>query len=160
MTAMTLKMIGAALTVGSGALCGMLAAGRERMRLTVLDAWIGLIDRIRTEIDLYLRPLDQILSHTSPSLLLGAGAGVHRTTLRGILLAATPYLSKEARQPLEGLLAALGTSYRHEQVKRCEETLMILRREREHLSAELPARLRLCGTLSTCIASGIAILLW
>ena len=155
-----LKLLGAALTVGSGAVCGRLAAKRERLHLTVLEAWIELIDRIRTEIDLYLRPLDQILAHLTPPLLLRATAGIHRTTLQGALLAAIPYLSQEAHRQIEALLTDLGTSYRQEQLKRCEETLLALRREREQLCGDLPTRLRLCGTVSTCIAAGIAILLW
>ena len=159
MTAIGLKLVGALLTVGSGTLCGMLIARQERMRLTVLEAWIGLIDRIRTEIDLYLRPLDRILSILPASLLLGAGAGQRRTTLQGLLLAATPYLPKDAHRQIESLISELGTSYRHEQVKRCEQALAALRREHERLHCELPARLRLCRTVATCLAFGVAILL-
>ena len=160
MMAIGLKILGAFLTVGSGVVCGAIAARRERTRLTVLEAWIELIERIRLEIDLYLRPLDEILSRVSPSLLLRVGAGTQRKTLQGMLLAAKPYLSNQSQRLIGTLLTELGTSYRHEQVKRCDEQLCALRREYENMRGELPARLRLCKTVCTCIAAGIAILLW
>lgn len=160
MTEIGLKIIGTALTVGSGIGCGMICAKRERTRLTVLDAWIGVIERIRLEIDLYLRPLKEIVDRIPSSLLLAAGANAPRFTLQGVLLAASPYLPDDARQMIGALLSDLGASYRHEQLKRCDTALFLLRREREKLSGELPARMRICRSVSCCIAAGIAILLW
>lgn len=160
MTAHTWKIAGALLILGSGAVCGIFSARRERARLTLLDAWIDLIERIRTEIDLYLRPLDTILSHIEPTLLLRAGAGKQRSTLSGLLLAASPELSGEAQRLLQRLISELGTTYRPEQLRLCDEQLIALRRERERIFSALPARVRLCGTLAPCIAACLAILLW
>ena len=160
MTAIGLKIIGVILTVGSGCLCGIMAGNHEQRRILVLDGWIELIDRIRSDIDLYLRPLDEILAHAPPALLLRAGGGKRRTTLHGILLASAPYLSKESERRIGTLLTDLGNHYHNEQIKRCDEQLCALNRELERMRGELPARLRLCRTASTCLAAGIAILLW
>ena len=160
MTSISLKLLGTLLTVGCGAVCGLLSAQNERTRLSVLDAWIEVIDRIRSEIDLYLRPIDEIVVRLSPVLVRRASAGMQRSTLQGMLLAASPYLSQECRRLLGALLGELGTSYRQEQIKLCDSFLASLRREREKIRGEQPARLRLCTVLPLCIAAGIAILLW
>ena len=156
----TFKIFGVLLILASGISTALLSTRHEKNKLTVLEAWIDLIDHIRGQIDHYLLPLDEILASADEALLFRAGGGIRRRTLSGILLAATPRLSEEGRRLIKTLLRDLGSSYRDEQVKRCEDCLSALRRERERMKAELPARIRLSVAFSLCGAIGTAILLW
>jgi hypothetical protein len=70
------------------------------------------------------------------------------------------YLEPEAERLLTTLTGELGSTYRAEQVNRCDHYLTALTEERKKLMDTLPARLRATCTLCICCAVGAAILLW
>lgn len=152
------KPFGGALILAVGVWIAVRTARYERRRLTTLDAWIELILYIRTQIDCYLTPLDNILAAAPHRLTDRLGRG--EKDLNALLSRSRPDLDDRAYEQIEMLLCELGTSYREEQVKLCDYRLALLRDLRGGLAAELPARQKRGVTLSLSAAVGLAILLW
>lgn len=150
--------LGGALILAAGTWIAVGTARYERRRLSALDAWIELILYVRTQIDCYLTPLDNILSSAPHRLIKQLGCADR--DLCTLLSHSRPDLDERAYEQLELLLCELGGSYRAEQVKLCDYRLALLRDLRERLAAELPARQKRVITLSLSAAAGLAILLW
>ena len=154
------KLFGALLLILVGIVLAGIAIARIKAQLATTDAWLDLIYLIRTEIDCYLRPIGDILAGADEDLLRRAGGGSSADTLDELLSGATPHLSDESVQLLESFVRELGTSYRAEQVKRCDYYIASLRKIRETLAASLPSRTKLYSALCICGALGAVILLW
>ena len=155
------KLFGGAILMTMGVVTAWLSIGRERQRLSVLDAWIDLISRIKGEIDLYLTPISEILMHSDPSVLSALNHQTEKPpTLQGLLSSSAPFLSEECKREIVSLIKELGSSYREEELRQCEHHLTVLNRARERLFAELPQKTKLYTMLSLCASAGILILLW
>ena len=155
----TLRYLGIAailVTALGGALSG---ARLEKKKLQTLDAWIALIAHIRLQIDCYLMPLDRILATADRPLLATLG-NEHAKTADALLKSSLPYLDTAVAQELSAFFATLGTTYREEELKRCDYYLTRLRAHREAMAASLPARVKAKITLTLCLAVGSVILLW
>ena len=144
-----IKLLGSLLIVCAGGMAAATVARFERRRLSVLDAWIDLLIHVRGQIDCYLKTL---LAACSPS--------GQTDSLAELLQGALPYLDAEGRRLLSSLVRELGSSYREEQIKRCDYYIHALQVCREKVAQALPARLKMGTTVSLCIAIGAAILLW
>ena len=156
-----LKWIGAVCMMAAGLWTALVMIGRERKRLTVLEAWIELIDHIRTEIDLYLTPLDEALQSAEPTLFKKLGVDSNAPIeLDTLVKKSEPFWERESRRAIQTLVRELGASYREQQIKQCELQRSILERVREAVAAQLPQKTRLYTTLCLCTAAGLLILLW
>ena len=154
------KALGVLLILAVGAFAATVGVGREKEKLTVLDAWISLLLFVRGQIDCYLLPLDAIFRTADPSLLRAAGAGRDTDSWESLLRASLPCLGKESARLLTALIRELGSSYREEQLRRCDYYLCALEKERDRIASALPARQKLCVASCLCTAVGTAILLW
>lgn len=154
------KLFGVLLILGVGIFASVSAVRYEKRRLAVIDGWLDLIFYIRGQIDCYLTPLNEILLSGDRQLLDACMSPHNATDLHAILRASSVYLDGSAKRLLEGFVREIGSTYREEQVRRCDYYMTALRTQREKLSAELPMRLRLSVTICLCIALGTAILLW
>ena len=155
-----LKLLGGGLLIAAGGFSAHTVSGFEKKRLSVLDAWIDLIFYIRGKIDCYLMPLDEILSSADQELLKACMCSDPHPTLRALLDRSSVYLTEEPKRLLNAFVKEIGSSYREEQLRRCDYYIQTLRSEREKIAKELPARLRLSVSLSLCAAFAAAILLW
>lgn len=155
------KLIGAACIAAAGVLVALGAVRRERKKLVLLEAWIDLVSFLKSEIDLYLTPLDTLLANADPSLLRQFGVPEGQAiTLDALADASEPFLDAEARRTIHALLRELGASYREEQIKQCEMRLEALERLREEAALSVPQKTRLYLTLCLCAVAGVLILLW
>ena len=154
------KLVGSALLVLAGCYAAHIGARDLKKRLSVTEAWMELIRLIRIQIDCYMLPLDAILASVDSALLSRAGAGVPENTLPALLTRSLPFLDAETERLLSAFVRELGTSYREEQLKRCDYYLAALQSRRDTVAASLPSRQKLCRALCICIAAGSAILLW
>ena len=157
---MTLKLLGGLILLCAGGQTAWNLRTYEKRRVSVLDGWLDLLFYIRTSIDCYLTPVEDIFAEADPTLLracMGDGTVKSPTDL---LSCSLPYLDEEAKRLLESFSREIGNCYREEQVKRCDYYLSALRAIREKKTAELPARLRVRSALCLCSAVGLAILLW
>lgn len=155
-----IKLLGALLILAVGGVAAISTARYEKKRLSVLDGWIDLIVYIRSQIDCFLTPLDEILQNGDRTLLDACMSPEGAADLDAILRASSLYLDGEVKRLLEGFVRETGSTFREEQLKRCDYYVTALRTQRERIAAELPARRRLSTALCLCTAIGTAILLW
>lgn len=132
----------------------------EKRKVSVLGGWMDLLFYIRTNIDCYLTPVEQIFAEADPALLRACMGDTSVKSPADLLKRSLPYLDEESKRLLEAFSREIGNCYREEQVKRCDYYLSALRAIREKKNADLPARLRVRSALCLCSAIGLAILLW
>ena len=155
---LSLKLIGVLLVLLAGLLAAALWIGKEKRKLSTLDAWIALLSYIRNQIDCYLTPLPVILLQKDVPKIPSSNGEAGR--LLDMLEGCAAYLDAEEIRLLSCFVREIGNHYREEQIKQCNDSLERLKRLREKRAAELPARLRVAMALSLCSALGISILLW
>ena len=155
-----LKFLGALLILAVGVFAAFVSVQYEKKRLSVVDGWIDLILYIRSQIDCYLMPLDDILSGGDRALFEACMSPSNAADLPAILEASGIYLDGVGKRLIESFVREIGAGYREEQIKRCDFFISSLRTQRERIAAQLPLRTRLCATLCICIALATAILLW
>ena len=157
---MLLKLLGCLMLLGTGTLAALSLNLYEKRRLSVLDGWLDLIFYIRTQIDCYLTPIEQIFADAPPSLTEACMGDRHTKTPSELLKHSRFYLDHDAFRLLDSFAREIGSCYREEQVKRCDYYITSLRNLREKQTTALPARLRARSALCLCAAFGLAILLW
>ena len=155
-----LKFLGALLIFAVGVFAAFVSVQYEKKRLSVVDGLIDLILYIRSQIDCYLMPLDDILSGGDRALFEACMSPSNAANLPAILEASGIYLDGNGKRLIEGFVREIVAGYREEQIKRCDFFISSLRTQRERIAAQLPLRTRLCATLCICIALATAILLW
>ena len=168
---MILKLMGSLVLLLAGGYVSLSITRFEKRRLRVLDGYISLIYYIKGQIDCYAMPLSDILASADPAIL-AACLGLDRTEgylppaltgdrpITSMVEESRLYLEPEVERLLTTLTGELGSTYRAEQVARCDHYLSALTRERRKLGDSLPARLRAVCTLCLCSAVVAALLLW
>ena len=166
---MICKLVGSFLLLLAGGYVSVAITSFERRRLRVLDGYISLIYYIKGQIDCYAMPLGEILASADPAVI-AACLGLDMTTplpqvpadrpLSAMVKESRLYLEPETDRLLTTLTGELGSTYREEQVMRCDHYLNALSEERKRLRDTLPSRLRATCTLCICCAVGAAVLLW
>jgi hypothetical protein len=157
---MILKLCGCLFVLTSGTFGAFSLVKYQKTKLRVLDAWIDLIFFIRTQIDCYLMPIGEILQSAEPSLLSICACGKKAVSLSTLLQGAQRWLEPEAHRLLDSFIREIGSSYREEQVKRCDYYTERLSHVREKQMEALPSKTRGSAVLCICASLGVAILLW
>lgn len=157
---MPLKLFGSLCLLMAGTLAAHTCARYEKQKLSVLDAWITLIDTIREEIDCYLLPLDDILASIDRTLILDCMCAKTAPSLEDLLRSSLLYLEPEAKRLISSFVREIGKSNREEQVRRCSYYVTGLQNVRERMKGELSGKIRVGSTLSLGIAAAVTILLW
>ena len=155
-----IKLLGCALILLAGGLTAISLVKYEKKRIRVLDGWIDLIFYIRSQIDCYLMPIGDILKSADADILKSCGVSGRCDSIEALYQKSRFYLNEEAKRLLSSFVKEIGSSYREEQVKRCDYYAAALRNLREKQMEGLPSRLRVCVAISLCGACGIAVLLW
>ncbi|MBQ5773027.1 MAG: stage III sporulation protein AB [Clostridia bacterium] len=157
---LVLKLLGSLMILLAGIGAALCAVHYERTRVRLLDGWIDLILFIRGQIDCYLTPIDEMLRSLDPELLRSCMGRAGCTSLSELLHQGRLYLSPEAYRLLSGFVREIGSSYREEQLRRCDYYLEAVHPLREKIAEEQPVRIRLSVTLGICLSIATAILLW
>lgn len=153
------KLTGAALLIAAGCGTGRFLCVAERRRLTQTDGFIALLRFIRAKIDIYLLPIDKILSGCDSSILSACGA-VPADSFEKLLDGCEFYTGPGVRELLYKFAGELGKSNRTAQLGHCDYYIGRLSAERDRMDSELPRRCRLYMTLSLCAAAVVALLLF
>ena len=168
---MIFKLMGSLVLLLAGGYVSLSIIRFEKRRLRVLDGYISLIYYIKGQIDCYATPLGEILASADPAVI-AACLGLDMTTplphlplpaerpLSAMVKESRLYLEPETDRLLTTLTGELGSTYREEQVLRCDHYLNALTEERKRRRDTLPARLRATCALCVCCALGAAVLLW
>ena len=155
-----IRILGACTVLGIGILAALSTVQKERKKLLVLEAWIALLYYVRNQIDCFSLPLDQILSNADRSLINTLGYCGEAPSPEQLLNASEPFLDVDSQKLLGTLIGELGSSYRQEQVKRCDYFLKELETQRDKTKQNLPMRQKMLVTLHLCAGLGAVILLW
>ena len=145
------KLLGAVLILTVGMIGAWGSVRYEKRRVQTLDGWIDLIRFIRSRIDCYLTPLDEILTAYAPNRDADLGMLLERSSL---------YLDEEAKRVISGFEKEIGAGYREEQLRICDFCVEELRHLRKSCAEKAPTRTKLSVTLCVCLSLGTAILLW
>ncbi len=155
-----IRMLGACTVLGIVALAAWSTVQKERKELAVLEAWITLLQEIRNQIDCFSLPLNHILSHADRAVLSTLECDRQNPTLEQLFHTSEGFLDEESKKLLGALIGELGTSYRQEQVKRCDHYLKLLGAHCDKIKQTLPMRRKMLVTLHLCAGLGAVILLW
>lgn len=155
-----IRILGVVFLLAVGGYCAFFTTNQEKSKLTVINAWIELLYEIRNQIDCFSVPLPQILMHADRALLEKLGAKNNCRDAKELLDASSPFLDKDTKKLLEDFAKEIGTTYRTEQVKRCDHYLTALESHRDKIKQTLPLRLKMLTTLHLCACLGAVILLW
>lgn len=155
-----MRVIGAAALLAIGGYCAFGTAKTEKKKLTVLEAWIAFLYCVRSQIDCFSLPLPEILKKADPTLLSALGLEEELFSTEQLVDATASILDGESQKLLKSWSKEIGTTYREEQVKRCDYYLRALEVQRDKARQNLPLRIRMLTTIHLCASLGAVILLW
>lgn len=153
-----MKLIGSLLLALTGIVAAVSVCRFEQKKLRVMDGFISLLFYIKGQVDCYNLPLCDILSSRPDGLLGGDDGGC--VELGTLLSHNRIYLGAEPYRLLERFCTEFGSTYRDEQLRRCDYYIDALTEQRRALSLDLPTRSRIGSALCICTAIGLAIILW
>lgn len=136
-------------------------------RLERLDCLAEFVLFAREQVERYLTPVAEIIRRCDPGLLGGCFCGcpedarLRRPTdmagFDGILRRGV--YAADGREAFADFAASFGKSYREEELKICEACAGELRKIRERLARELPARRRSRAVMELCCVAAAVIIL-
>ena len=156
---MVYKAVGSALLFVCAVFISTYVSRFEKRRLEVTDAFISLIFYIKGQVDCYSKPIDEILSG-APSRVLDACAYRGGEGLISMVERSRLYLGDESFRLLYCFASEFGSTYREEQMKRCDYYIEALTEERKNMAEDIPKMSRIYSTLAICSVLCIIILLW
>lgn len=157
------KLLGAAALFLSVAGLSLISKRRDAERLQRLEGQMRFVRFVRDRIDRYLSPISEILRDCDEDILsalfIGCETGDYRDTdgLRAILRSGRYY--SDGGAIFDSFLAALGSSYRENEIAGCEDCEKSLSAVYEKLFRELPKERKSRGVLFFCLAAAIVIIL-
>ncbi len=156
---MVYKAVGSILLCACAVFISLYVSRFEKRRLEVTDAFISLLFYIKGQVDCYSRPISEILSG-APPIILDACAYVDGEGLISMVERSKPYLNDESFRLLFCFASEFGSTYREEQMKRCDYYIEALTEERKNMAEDIPKRSKIYSTLAICSVLCIIILLW
>ena len=156
---MTYKIIGSLFLCISGVLSSVYISKFQKNKLVVLDSFISLIFYIKGQVDCYSKPIGEIISE-SPAEIIKNCDPSGCMNLCDMVERNRIYLSPESFRLLYCFASEFGSTYREEQMKRCDYYIEALTEERRILSTELPNRKKVYSTLIICSSLCLLIMLW
>ena len=157
---LALKLLGSLLILFAGGTGALSIVRMERQRLSVLDAWIELLQFIRSGIDCYLAPLGDLFSAIDLDLFRTCMGRSKTKSFADLLAASRLFLSFDAHRQLSAFFREIGGGNREEQIKRCDYAIGALREIRAKQAEELAPKQKAHGALCICASLAVAILLW
>lgn len=156
---MIFKLIGSLFLCTSGAFISIFVSRFQKNKLVVLDSFISLIFYIKGQVDCYSKPILEILSATPKEILENCGYK-ENTGLCEMVEENKIYLSGEAFRLLYCFASEFGSTYREEQMKRCDYYIEALSEERKNMAEDIPKKSKIYSTLAICSSLCLVILLW
>ena len=158
---MYIKLLGSLLIALAGGGISLSFCRFERKRLCVLDAYISLLFYIKGQIDCYSRPLCDILACADSSLIEACGyRGGVPLSLQEMLPHAKIYLEGESLRLLMQFSDEFGSTYKVEQLRRCDYYIDSLLERRRVLLEEIPSKSRVGSAIWMCASFALMIILW
>jgi len=153
------KFIGAALVVLGGWLIGDMLCRRERLRCEQAGSTVELIRYIRSQINIYLLPLDEIVLNCDQELVGSCGGKGFVVSEDGVIFQGENVIDEASRLGLMEYFERAGRGDRASEIRLCDYYISFFDGRYQQLSRECPRRCRLIMTLCLCGAAGVALLL-
>ena len=157
---MTLKLVGGIIVVISSLFVAMSHRKFQERRLKTLDGFISLLMYVKGQVDCYALPLYEILMSVPAEILCDCNCPEGVESLDELVSESRIYLEEESLRLIEAFSVEFGSTFREEQLRRCDFYLGALVEERKRLSEEVIKRSRVGSALSICSSLGLLILLW
>ena len=132
----------------------------EERRLRTLDGLIALINYIKGQVDCYALPIREILTRLPAEIFCDCNCPEGAYSLDEIVMQCRVYLEKESLRLIEAFASEFGSTFREEQLRRCDYYISTLSEERKRVFASVNAKSRAGGALWIFACLGLVILLW
>ena len=132
----------------------------EERRLRTLDGLIALINYIKGQVDCYALPIGEILTRLPAEIFCDCNCPEGAYSLDEIVMQCRVYLEKESLRLIEAFASEFGSTFREEQLRRCDYYISSLTAERRLLYDDVIKRSRVGSALWICSSLALLILLW
>lgn len=157
---MNIKLFGSLLIAASALTAAISNSRFQKKRLQTLDGFIALLLYIKGQIDCYALPLSDILSSLSLDIFYDCNCPEGAETLDEMIESSKIYLGEESRRLLESFSIEFGSTFREEQLRRCDYYITALNEQRRILSEETVKKSKVGTALWVCSSLGLLVLLW
>ena len=156
----TIKLVGGLLFCISGVIMALSYSRFQVKKLNTIDGFISLLFYIKGQIDCFARPRSDILSSLPAEVFCALNCPHGAETLEEMVEACRIYLDEEPLRLVASFASEFGSTFREEQLKRCDYYISALTEERRRVFAEVQSRSRAGSALWICACIGIIILIW
>lgn len=132
----------------------------EERRLRTLDGLIALINYIKGQVDCYALPIGEILTRLPAEIFFDCNCPEGAESIDDIIAQCRIYLEEESLRLAEAFASEFGSTFREEQLRRCDHYISSLTAERRLLYDEVIKRSRVGSALWVCSSLALLILLW
>ncbi len=157
---MIIKLIGSIILTLSGVGFALSLCRYQRRKLVTLDGFISLIRHIKGQIDCYARPIGDILMSLPPEIYHDCNCPMGAESIDEMINESKIYLEEEPLRLLRSFACEFGSTFREEQMRRCEHYIASLSEKREQLERTVESRSRAGSALWICGALSLTVLLW
>ena len=145
------KLLGACGVAISGIVFVKETLAYEKLKISQADAYIGLIEYIKNQVECYNIPIDKIIESCDRDILNKCGAlNTGYKTVADVVNAANMYIDEEIVDILMKFANEFGTVYRDEQLKMCNYHINELREYRKKTDEKI-----VCLSFYTLLICGI-----
>ena len=155
-----LKLIGAVLIGISGVIMSVSYRRFQLRKLATVDGFISLLFYIKGQIDCFSRPRAEILSSLPLEVFCACNCPRGAETLEELVMASRIYLDEETQRLVSSFAAEFGSTFKNEQLRRCDYYISALSEERKRVYQAVSARSKSGGALWIFVCLGIVILMW
>ncbi len=156
----TIKLVGAVLIGLSGVIMSISYRRFQLRKLNTVDGFISLFFYIKGQIDCFSRPRSDILSSLPAEVFCACNCPRGAETLEELVEASRIYLDEETLRLVSSFAAEFGSTFKDEQLRRCDYYISAVSEERRRVYAAVTARSRAGGALWIFACLGLVILLW
>lgn len=157
---MIIKLIGGIVFGFAGVIMALSYRRFQLRKLTSLDGFISLLFYIKGQIECFARPRSDILNSLPAEIFCACNCPHGAGTLEEIVEASRIYLDDETLRLISSFASEFGSTFRDEQLRRCDYYISALGEERRRVFASVNSKGRAGGALWICACVGIIILLW
>ena len=157
---MIIKLIGSIILTLSGVGFALSLCRYQRRKLVTLDGFISLIRHIKGQIDCYAKPIGDILLTMPPEIYHDCNCSEGADSLEIMIDESRIYLEDEPLRLLRSFACEFGSTFRDEQLRRCDYYISALVEKRGQLERMVETRSRSGSALWICGALSLTILLW
>lgn len=157
---MLIKIIGSVIVAAVAVTLALSHSRYGERRLRTLDGFISLLFYIKGQIDCYALPLSDILESLPVKIYSDCNTPEGAVALDDMIDNSRIYLNEESERLLEAFAAEFGSTFRKEQMRRCDHYVSALSEQRRQLFTEVERSRRVGSAIWICSSLCLLILMW